>query len=270
MLNVNFLKQNFLSAFIILILMFCSGCFKRTASQGTINPDELIVGMLTGYPPFYMIDTAGNPEGFDIDIAQCLASKMGKKLVIKTMTTAENIAALDLGKIDLLISGLCITKTRQKRFNFVHYLGEPRSAAPLVFWETVPADIRSLDDLQANYPEAQLLVEPGSSWNEFVDDQYPGISPLFISSYLDMVLELKKPSQKLKAILFDPDIVQKFMAKFPELKRVNIPLKGFEIPGMGIALKKGNAQLFSSVTTIIAELKRNDIIKNYENRWFKQ
>lgn len=254
-----------LSAFIALAI----GLGIWISRSQTSPENELVVGMLTGYPPFYMVNTQGTAEGFDVDVAQEIANTMNKKLKIVTMNTAENIIALEQGKIDLLISGLCITKTRCKKFDFVHYLGEKRTTAPLAFWKEIPANVKSLADLIKLYPEAQLIVEPGSSWDEFILDQYPTINAQYNPSYLDMILELKKGSSTMKAALFDPDIVAEFVAKFPDLKIIEIPLNDFAIPGMGIALKKGNKELLVNVENIIGTIKKTGTLKALETKWFK-
>ena len=66
---------------LFLILLVGYGLIKLTLKK---YPDQsLIVGMAAGYAPFVSINPSGQYEGFDIDLAEALAKKMGKKLVNK-------------------------------------------------------------------------------------------------------------------------------------------------------------------------------------------
>ncbi len=45
--------------------------------SGNAGADKVRIGTEGAYPPFNMIDKAGKPAGFDVDIAKALCTKMG-------------------------------------------------------------------------------------------------------------------------------------------------------------------------------------------------
>ncbi len=57
--------------------------------------DTLIVGMMSGWAPFMTITAKGTYEGFDVDVAQELAQRMGKKLVIQDLGSLHDSFTLE-------------------------------------------------------------------------------------------------------------------------------------------------------------------------------
>ena len=82
----------------------------------------LRVGVRTKYPPF-ATNEGGSPQGFEIDLAQALASKVGAKATFVTVTPANRIAALNEGWVDLTLAtmGHTVQRDGQARFVRPHY-----------------------------------------------------------------------------------------------------------------------------------------------------
>jgi polar amino acid transport system substrate-binding protein len=82
----------------------------------------------TTYPPQESIDTATNKAvGFDVDIANAIAAKMGLKATIQTQDFSTIIPALLAKKGDAIISAMSITPERQKQVAFVGYFSAGQS-----------------------------------------------------------------------------------------------------------------------------------------------
>ena len=54
----------------------------------------LIAGVKNDYPPFGYIDEAGKTVGFDIDIVEYIANRLGVKLDLRPVTSANRIPML--------------------------------------------------------------------------------------------------------------------------------------------------------------------------------
>lgn len=261
--NFYFLQKKsmwFVGAVIVLVGIWWS------ISTREKNNDQLIVGVMSGYPPFAQLDEVGNLIGFDIDVATLIAQKLKKQLVIKDMNLAALLISLQQNKIDLILSGLCITQERQDRMAMIYYQGKPRTTYPLVFWNKIPENITKMDDLK-KYPDAIICVEPGSSQEKFLLSFY-FLTTRQISNPIDIVMDLKY-GKSLAAIL-DPDIVPSLQKKNPELKILDVALPlEFQSKGYGIALNKGNKDLVQKVTAIIEELKNDGTLATLEQKWFR-
>ena len=96
--------------------------------------------------------------GFDVDVAELIAEKLGKTLVIKDMEFEGEILSLKQGKIDLILSGMDITPSRLKEILMVPYHGEATISLSLIFWNEIPEGVNSLEDI------ATCLIQL-SVWN---------------------------------------------------------------------------------------------------------
>lgn len=81
------------------------------AKKGTVT-----IGVLTGIPPYDTVDASGNTDGFLADMARDVAAAMGAKLQIVPVNNASRAAALESGRVDLLIAQMTATPERAKTF----------------------------------------------------------------------------------------------------------------------------------------------------------
>jgi ABC-type amino acid transport substrate-binding protein len=247
----------------VLLIMLAVLLLFGTISKNDSN--QLVVGVMSGYVPFAQFDEQGNLVGFDIDVAVVLARKLNKKLVIKDMNLAALLISLQQNKIDLVLSGLCITPERQKVINMVYYQGTPTTTFPLVFWKQIPKDITTIEDLK-KYPEATVCVEPGSAQESFLLS-FDFLNLRQISNPIDCIMDIKYG--KSLAVMLDPDIFPSLQQKNLELKVLNIQLpQEFQSKGCGIAINKENKTLVKQVSEIITELKSDGTLKTLEQKWF--
>lgn len=232
----------------------------------THNPytssDTLVIGIAAGYAPFVSINRDGNYEGFDIDIAQALADKLEKKLILQDLGSMTSLfIALEQGSIDAIIWGLSITKERLQKVAMIRYQGETVTEYPLLFWNKIPDTIATMNDIDA----LTVSVEAASA-QESALNNYPGIQKRYVDKIDDALFNIQYG--KTDAALVEPAIARKFQKKYPELK--SIPLKlapQDQVQGIGIAIKKGNEILIKNVESAINTLHNEDIIKNLERKW---
>ena len=83
-----------------------------------VKRNKLIVGMEVSFFPFEYANEKGEPIGFDVDIAQLAAKELGVEIEIRDMEFAGLIPSLQGGKIDMIISGMTRTLTREKTVSF--------------------------------------------------------------------------------------------------------------------------------------------------------
>src|SRR4051812_17676605 len=90
----------------------------RIAVSGTLR-----VAVTPNYPPLEFRDPATNElTGFDVDLAQALARKLGVKLEWQETAFAQMLPALGTGRVDAIISGMTDLKSRHEASSFVDYL----------------------------------------------------------------------------------------------------------------------------------------------------
>ncbi len=262
--NINFSKT--ITFALTILIVITSGCKNNFFSKTKTNNSTLVVGMMSGWPPYMSINKQGNFEGFDVDVAKKLAKKLGKKLIIKDIGGLTPLfLSLNQNKIDLIFSGLDITKKRLKALDMVQYAGQEIKSFYLLFWNKIPEGIKTINDLK-KLKNNTICVEPSSPSELFLSQpKFNGINKKPIGKTIDMILEIKY-GKSLCAIL-EPLIVQDLQNKNPKIKILKVPLpKEFQIFGIGIALKK-NSNLTQNIKAAISSLQKNGIIKKLEQKW---
>lgn len=102
-------------ACILIVLM--GGYLWRRGVRNHDTSDVLIVGTNAEYPPFSFIEN-DRIVGFDIDIVQEIARRLGKPIRIQDMPFDLLLPKLQLGDIHLVAAGMTVTPERALRVNF--------------------------------------------------------------------------------------------------------------------------------------------------------
>jgi polar amino acid transport system substrate-binding protein len=79
---------------------------------------RLIVGTSADYPPYESINEAGEFVGFDMDLARAIAERMGVEVEFQDMPFDSLIAAVQEGKIDVVIAAMQATPERDDTVDF--------------------------------------------------------------------------------------------------------------------------------------------------------
>lgn len=229
--------------------------------------DTLTIGLQSGYPPFEYIDTNGKIVGFDIDLGEKIAAKLGKKLVIKDMEFDGEILSLKQGKIDLILSGMNITPSREKEILMVPYHGDTATSLSLIFWKTIPEGVNSIEDLM-KIKDPTVTVGSGTIPESYMTN-YPSIQSKSFEGALACLMDVKYG--KSVANLVETDVAEYLQSQHPEIKVLNVPLlQKTNIAGFGIGINKNNQVLFEQIKRVIQELKASGELKHLEDKWFKE
>lgn len=243
-------------------LLFISLSFYLTGCEipgSKIKDQQLVLGLQAGYPPYESVDKEGNVVGFDVDVANQLATLMNKKLVIKQMGFDALILSLKNGKIDLIISGMSITEERQKEITMIPYIGDKLTSLELLFWEQPGSPIEALNG-------KSVAVQSGTFQENILKD-YPQIMSKSLENIQELVMDVKYG--KSSAILVEPAVATYLKEMYPQLTSVALQLPTEKQPlGNGIGIAKKNEQLAHQVETLIHQLKEDGTLKNLEEKWF--
>ncbi|WP_293775940.1 transporter substrate-binding domain-containing protein, partial [uncultured Oxalicibacterium sp.] len=78
----------------------------------------LRVAVPQDFPPFGSVTVDMKPQGLDIDVAGLIAKKMGVKVELIPVTSANRVPYLQTRKVDLVISSLGKNPDREKVIDF--------------------------------------------------------------------------------------------------------------------------------------------------------
>ena len=83
---------------------------------------KLVAAMMPNYPPMDMLDPAtGKLAGFDVDLVEALAPKLGVKIEWQETKFEQMISALKTGRVDLVFS-MTDLPSRHESASFVDYM----------------------------------------------------------------------------------------------------------------------------------------------------
>jgi len=236
-----------------------------TGAPATKEEKVLKVGTTSGYAPYVSLNAEGKYEGFDIDFANLLAAKLGRKLVIEDLGSMPSlILALKQGKVDSLIWAVSITETRQQQMDMIYYVGETTSTMPFLFWKEAPEGVNSLSNL-AKMPKSRICVEAGTFQEEVVRSE-PTLRIDNVDGIAGAVMALKYG--KCTAVAVDSSLVAELQKQSPELKVLYLPIPPkLQSFGMGVCVNKKNVALSSEIKKAIEEMRQEGTILQLEKKW---
>jgi polar amino acid transport system substrate-binding protein len=235
--------------YVWLFLFLALACAKKEAQV-------LKVGTDTTYPPMEYKDVqSGKIVGFDIDLMDSLAARMGYTVEYIEVPFDGIVAGLKTGKYDAIISSFTITPEREAEVDFTRpYMNAGQSIAVRVGEEK----IGSFADLKGKKIGAQLGTTgeklAGSVANAEVVS-FDAISAAFID------LE----NGKLDAIINDRPVSARFVALKKTARLLDTVLTS---ENYGIALRKGDPRL-ERFNAALTELETSGILGALEEKWFK-
>ena len=108
--------KKILSVLLVAVMVF--GCVSAlTSCLPEKDPNTLVMATNAAFPPYEYKEGDGY-AGIDVEIAQAIADKLGKKLEIKDIDFGAIIGGVETGKYDFGMAGLTVTDERMEQVNF--------------------------------------------------------------------------------------------------------------------------------------------------------
>lgn len=98
--------------------LLAAGAQAQTALDTITKSKTIKIAIPTDYPPYGFVGPDMAPQGLDVAVAQLIAAKLGVKVELVPVTSANRIAYLQTKKADLVISTLGKNPDREKVINF--------------------------------------------------------------------------------------------------------------------------------------------------------
>lgn len=180
----------------LIVCLFCSLLFIGCSSDDyLIESGKLYVGTSTDYAPYEFLDLTkeGNEKyvGSDIDLAKEIANELGLELVIKVMSFDTLLAAIDSGKVDMVISGITKDQEGKREASYLFsnsYYDEGEGDQILVFNKEKAEQFKSLDDL--NKSTVKVAAQSGSVQQGLVETQLPNANSIWFENINDALTAL--------------------------------------------------------------------------------
>ena len=221
-----------------------------------VKRGKVRIGVLTGSPPMGMVDSTGNPIGYDVDMANLIAKYMGVPAELTPLTPPARIPALQSGKVDFLVSTLAPTPARALTVDFT----QPYNAFQMAIIGKKAAAIKSLDDLK----NKTIGVNRGSSQESAL--QRVSIPGLKITRFEDdsTVVQALIAGQIDSAAVPDTVVID-FLKSRPDAD-VESKFIFFQQPN-SIAVRKGSDELRLWLNNLIYFVKVSGELDEIARKW---
>jgi len=218
------------------------------------NEDVIIMGTNAEFMPFEYRD-GKEVVGFDVDIANKIAEKLGKELKIVDMKFAGLIAALESGKIDFIAAGMSKNPKREKQVNFSdsYY-----TANQLITVKADNTDIISGDDLKGK----RIGVQLGTTGEELAKE-IEGTTVVSFDKGAMAIMDLA--NGKVDAVVLDSEPTKNYTKDNDDVKVLDEELTEEEY---SIAISKDNQELLDTINETLKELKESGEYQEMVNKYF--
>jgi polar amino acid transport system substrate-binding protein len=134
-----------------------------TPSFTTLVPGELKVASCLDYKPFESVPPGGQPTGFDVELTEAIASKLGLKVQwVKTGFGPSIFSGVAANQFDMVAAAVTITPKRSQTDDFSDpYFDSDQS---LTVNTTKTPDITTTDGLQSGDAVAVQANTTGAMW----------------------------------------------------------------------------------------------------------
>lgn len=252
-----FSKAKLVGLVVLTAMLGAAGVARADVLDDIKKRGTLIVGVKADYKPFGFRDPSGAIIGLEPDLAADVAKKLGVKLELVPVVSANRMEFLSQGKIDLMIATMSDKPDRRKVVQVIE---------PLYYSDAVnvllkkDAGIKSWDDLKGK----KLCGTSGAFYNKDVAQKYgPEISSFDGSD---------KPLLALKngdcvGYLYDQTFIAGKLLDDDWKAGYAMPLPGImETPwAIGVKLGETNLQKFMEDTS--KEWMKSGRIVELEKKW---
>ncbi|MEK5208210.1 amino acid ABC transporter substrate-binding protein [Psychrobacillus sp. FSL H8-0510] len=256
----------------VLVLAACGG--KENENEGSIenqnesgNADgdllakvkdsgELLVGTEGTYAPFTFHDESGKLTGFDVEIAEEIASRLGVKAKFMETQWDAMFPGLDSERFDMIANQVGIKPERQEKYDF----SDPYISSSAVL--VTPADnndVKSFEDIKG-LKAAQSLT---SNYGEMAKSY--GAELVGIDGF-NQAIELLN-SNRVDVTINDKLTVLDFQKQKPEAN-IKVVAEADDAAQSGLMFRKGSETLVKAVNEALNEMIEDGTYNEISEKWF--
>lgn len=224
------------------------GCGSKT------NENVIIMGTNAEFMPFEYRE-GKEVVGFDVDIANKIAEKLGKELKIKDMKFAGLIASLESGKIDFIAAGMSKTPDREEQVDFSESY---YTANQLITVKADDTSITSGDDLKGK----RIGVQLGTT-GETISKEIEGAQVVSFDKGAMAIRDLA--NGKIDAVVLDSEPTKNYTKDNADVRVLDEQLTEEEY---SIAVSKGDQELLDAINETLKELKESGEYQEIVNKYF--
>lgn len=226
----------------------------KTDSEKIIESGKLVVG-ITEFAPMDYKDENGNWIGFDADLANMVAEKLGIKAEFQVIDWDNKFLELQTGSIDCIWNGMTITDEVKNNSSVTNAYAMNQQV--VVTKSEHAGKLKTVDDLK----DLSFAVENGSAGQSAAEDN--GLNATAVTAQSDALLEVASGSSD--ACIIDSTMAAAMTGEgtdYADLKSSVVLLD----EQYGISFRK-ESDMTEKVNKIIAEFKADGTLKKLSEKY---
>ncbi|MFI8394663.1 cystine ABC transporter substrate-binding protein [Pseudomonas sp. Choline-02u-1] len=227
---------------------------QQIKDKGVLN-----VGLEGTYPPFSFVDENGKLSGFEVELSEALAQKLGVKTKIQPTKWDGILAALESKRLDLVVNQVTISDERKKKYDFSEPYTVSGIQALVLKSKESALNIKTAADLSGK----KVGVGLGTNYEQWVRANVPGAD---VRTYDDDPTKFADLNNgRIDAILIDRLAALEYAKKAPKTVAAG---EAFSRQESGIALRKGEPELLAAVNKALDELRADGTLEKLSKKYF--
>lgn len=235
---------------------------ETTAEEAkTTDGGTLIVGFDQDFPPMGFVGDDGEYTGFDLELAQEVAKRLGLEYKAQPIAWDSKDMELESGNIDCIWNGFTMTG-REDDYTWT----EPYMANQQVFVVANDSDISSQADLAGKIVEVQADSSAEAALKEAPELTATFKELLTTADYNTAFMDLEQGA--VDAIAMDVIVAgYQIQQRNADFKILDDSLSEEEY---GVGFKKGNTELRDKVQNTLEEMAEDGTLQEVSEKWFSK
>ena len=235
---------------------------ETTAEEAkTTDGGTLIVGFDQDFPPMGFVGDNGEYTGFDLELAQEVAKRLGLEYKAQPIAWDSKDMELESGNIDCIWNGFTMTG-REDDYTWT----EPYMANQQVFVVANDSDINSQADLAGKIVEVQADSSAEAALKEAPELTVTFKELLTTADYNTAFMDLEQGA--VDAIAMDVIVAgYQIQQRNADFKILDDSLSEEEY---GVGFKKGNTELRDKVQSTLEEMAEDGTLQEVSEKWFSK
>lgn len=233
--------------------------FPADTTPGKIQEEGTItIGVKYDVPPFGLNNPqTGEVEGFDVDLGNYIADRLGVEAEFREATSDNRIPLLVDGTIDLILSTMTITEERDLEIDF----SEPYYVAHGDVLVPEDSDIQTLDDLNGR----KVCTALGSTYADTIRKEAPDADLRLVDLYSECFDQVQTGA--VDAVSTDNVILTGMVIQDDSLKLLGLD---YTTEPYGVGIPEGDKEMKEFVDASVEEFISSGAWQETYDEWVGQ
>ncbi len=239
-----------------LIIGGLTGCGATKASAKEVSEGVIRVGTEGTYAPYSYHDEDGKLVGYDVEVAEKVAEKLGVQVEFVETKWDAMIAGLDARRFDVIVNQVGINEERQAKYDFTTPYTYIHGA---LIVDQANEEIKRFEDL-AGKKSAQSLT---SNWAQSAEGY--GAELVGVEGF-EQAVELIESGRADATINADVALYD-YLKQKPDAG-LKIAALSDDVTVTAIPVRKGEAELYEKINKALAELAEEGVLTELSEKYF--